>query len=227
MKAVRRSPIAGSLKKENELLSHAKNYKIAMLLALITIFYNIVEGLFSVFFGVEDDSLTLFGFGIDSFIEVISGIGIVIMVYRIRRYPHTERSKFEKTALIITGCCFYLLCLVLFAMIIHNLWLQKHPVTTVWGIIISVISILTMWLLAFYKVKIGNKLDSAPILADVGCTKVCIYMSVILLISSLIYEMIGIGYIDSIGTLGIIWFSWQEGREAFAKATGKECTCCK
>lgn len=59
-------------------------YKTATLLALITIGYNIAEGAVSVWFGAADETLSLFGFGVDSFVEVISGIGIWHMVRRIR-----------------------------------------------------------------------------------------------------------------------------------------------
>ena len=51
-------------------------YKTAILLSQITVFYNLLEGLVSVFLGLEDETLSLLGFGIDSFVEVISGIGI-------------------------------------------------------------------------------------------------------------------------------------------------------
>src|SRR5215510_10566241 len=84
-------------------------WKYALWLALFTIFYNLAEGLISVFFGLSDETLTLFGFGIDSFIEVLSGIGILAMVLRIRQHPDTPRSQFEKTALRVTGTSFYLL----------------------------------------------------------------------------------------------------------------------
>ncbi len=50
-----------------------KLYAYASALALITIAYNVIEGLVSVFFGLEDESMALFGFGVDSFVEVISG----------------------------------------------------------------------------------------------------------------------------------------------------------
>jgi len=43
-----------------------KLYAFASALALITIFYNSGEGLASVFLGLEDDSLVLFGFGVPS-----------------------------------------------------------------------------------------------------------------------------------------------------------------
>ncbi|MRR34541.1 hypothetical protein EG829_07545, partial [bacterium] len=60
-------------------------YRKAALLALITIVYNIVEGVVSVWFGAADETLSLFGFGLDSFVEVISGVGIWHMVRRLQR----------------------------------------------------------------------------------------------------------------------------------------------
>ena len=57
-------------------------YKWASSLALITVFYNLLEGIVSVFFGIQDGAVTLFGFGVDSFVEVISGIGIWHMIRR-------------------------------------------------------------------------------------------------------------------------------------------------
>jgi hypothetical protein len=50
-------------------------------------------------------------------------------------------------------------------------------------------------------------------------------MSIVLLVSSVIYEITGIGWIDSIGALGLTWFSFLEGKEAFEKAKGKQYCC--
>ncbi|HLO18374.1 MAG TPA: cation transporter [Anaerolineales bacterium] len=197
----------------------------ALWLALFTIFYNLAEGLISVFFGISDETLTLFGFGVDSFIEVISGIGILAMVLRIRQNPGTPRSQFEKSALRVTGTSFYLLAIGLGATAIYNLFTAHKPTTTLPGLIISIISIAVMWALVLGKQKVGRALDSSPILADANCTMVCIYMSIVLLASSLIYELTGFGFVDSIGALGLIYFSYNEGRESFEKAAGME-DCC-
>ena len=78
-------------------------YKTAILLSQITVFYNLLEGLVSVFLGLEDETLSLLGFGIDSFVEVISGIGIWHMVYRMKRDLAGDVDPFERTALQITG----------------------------------------------------------------------------------------------------------------------------
>ena len=198
----------------------------ALWLALFTIFYNLLEGLISIFFGISDEALTLFGFGADSFIEVMSGIGILAMVLRIRGNPETSRSQFEKTALRITGASFYLLVVGLAGTAIYNLINEHKPETTLPGLVISVISIGIMWILVMGKRKVGKALNSSPILADANCTMVCIYMSVVLLASSLIYELTGFGFVDSIGALGLIYFSYNEGKEALEKAAGME-DCCE
>ena len=169
--------------------------------------------------------MTLFGFGVDSFIEVMSGIGILAMVLRIRANPETPRSQFERTALRVTGTSFYLLSAGLAITAIYNLFTAHKPETTLPGLIISLISIAVMWALVLAKRKVGHALNSSPILADANCTMICIYMSVILLAASLIYQLTGFGFIDSIGALGLIWFSYSEGKESFEKAAGLEDDC--
>ncbi|MBI5953190.1 MAG: cation transporter [Chloroflexi bacterium] len=200
-------------------------WQYALWLAIFTVLYNVAEGLVSIFFGISDEALTLFGFGADSFIEVMSGIGILAMVLRIRQNPDTSRSQFEISALRVTGTAFYLLAVGLGASAIYNLFTVHKPETTLPGLIISIVSIAMMWLLVAGKRKVGRTLNSVPILADANCTLVCIYMSVLLLAASLIYELTGFGFIDSIGALGLIYFSVKEGREAFEKASGIECDC--
>ena len=203
-----------------------KLYRAAAAFAFVTIVYNLLEGFISVYIGLEDESLTLFGFGADSFIEVMSGIGIAHMIYRIRRNPQQERDNFERTALRITGTAFYILVAGLVATSVYNVVTDHRPVTTFWGIVISGISILIMWALILGKSKVGRALNSPAIVADAQCTKVCIYMSLILLGSSALYELTGLPYIDSIGTLGLAFFSFREGKECFQKASSDDvCSC--
>lgn len=201
-------------------------YKWAFGFAVFSIIYNIGEGLISTYLGYEDESLALFGFGSDSFIEVISGIGIAYMIIRIQKSKISDRGNFERTALRITGFAFYALVLGLVITSIYNILSGNNPITTFWGVVISTISILVMWLLVAGKRKVGIKLNSAPILADANCTMVCVYMSIILLISSGIYELTSIPYIDSMGTLGLSYFAYKEGKECFEKANSNEyCSC--
>ena len=107
----------------------------------------------------------------------------------------------------------------------YNLYIGHRPETTFWGIVVSLISIFTMWALIHYKVKVGRGLGSAAILADANCTKTCLYLSFVLLLSSAGYELTGIGGLDALGAAAIAVFAFREGREAFEKAAG-EASCC-
>jgi hypothetical protein len=78
-----------------QLSKHEKKwYDLAFALGIFTIIYNLIEGIIATWFGFEDETLALFGFGVDSFIEMISGIGIIYMITRIRKAPGSNRSGF-------------------------------------------------------------------------------------------------------------------------------------
>ncbi len=204
----------------------------ALILSLITIFYNILEGLVSVFFGYSDETLSLFGFGLDSFIEVISGIGILHMVLKIKKSGTEDSDRFEKNALRITGVSFLILSAGLVIGAVISFINKSRPETTIPGVIISAISIITMYALLKAKLSTGRKLasdarklGSDAIIADAKCTMTCLYLSFILLGASIIYEIFKIGYVDIIGSIGIAYFSFREGREALEKAKNKNACC--
>lgn len=203
-----------------------KLIKTALLLAIITVIYNVIEGVVSVYFGLEDDTIALLGFGVDSFVEVISGLGILHMIMRMRYNKVEKRDSFERTALRITGVSFYLLTAGLLAGAAINLFSHARPGSTLVGIVVSSLSIATMYFLMHYKLVIGKKLGSDAIIADAHCTRTCFYLSIILLASSLGWELFSIPYIDEIGSLGIAWFAFKEGREAFVKAASEKLSCC-
>lgn len=174
---------------------------------------------------MDDETLALFGFGLDSFVEVISGIGIFHLIIRMRNSPIDNRDKFERTALKVTAFSFYLLAAGLLIasilLIINNI----KPSTTIVGIIISLISIVTMYTLVHYKLKVGKKLNSDAIIADANCTKTCFYLSFILLASSLSYEIFKVGYLDIAGSLGVAYFAFKEGKEALEKSKSEKLSC--
>ena len=194
-----------------------KLWQNAMLLAILTIVFNIAEGLVSIWFGVSDDMLTLFGFGVDSFIETISAVGVAVMITRIRNNPDTDKSRFEITSLKITGWCFYSLAVLLAAGAVFNLLQGHKPESTLPGVIISLISIASMLGLIVAKKRLGMKLSCPPLIADANCNLVCVYMSLVLLVASGAFALFHLGWIDTAGTAGIIFFSVKEGRESLEK----------
>jgi divalent metal cation (Fe/Co/Zn/Cd) transporter len=202
-----------------------KHLRTAFILSLITIFYNIVEGLISVYLGAGDETLALLGFGVDSFVEVISGIGIAHLILRMKYAKVQTRDAFEKTALKVTGTAFYLLTAGLIIGSVINIINDVKPETTIPGIVIAIISIATMYWLMTTKLKVGKALNSDAIIADANCTKTCFYLSFILLASSGLYELFSIAYFDILGSLGIAYFAFTEGREAFEKVKSGNLSC--
>jgi len=203
----------------------SKYYTYALYLSIFTIFYNLAEGIISTIIGFSDESLTLFGFGVDSFIETVSGIGILAMVIRISRNPSSSKSPFEITSLKITGWSFYILAGGLILSALFSLYSGRQPESTFWGVVISLISIVSMLGLIYYKKLVGKKLNSKAIIADAQCNVVCVYMSLTLLASSFLYEVFSLPYVDTIGTFGLVYFSVQEGQECFEKAQTMSDTC--
>jgi len=197
----------------------------ANLLALFTIGFNLVEGGVSIWLGAVDETLALFGFGVDSFIEVMSAVGVWHMIRRIRNNYGETRDAFEQRALKITGLAFYLLTIGLVLTAALSLARQHEPKTTLWGIVVSLVSISIMWLLIHHKTKVGAALNSPAILADAACSSACVYLSLVLLLSSLGFHLTGIGSLDAIGSLVIACLAGKEGRESFAKAKGLSCGC--
>lgn len=206
----------------NELI---KSLNFAFLLSIITIIYNLAEGVISVYFGAGDETLALLGFGVDSFVEVISGIGIAHMILRMKYSKVQTRDSFERTALRITGTAFYLLSVGLIIGSILNIIHNVRPETTLPGVIIASISIATMYWLMNSKLKVGKQLNSDAIIADANCTKTCFYLSFILLLSSGLYEIFNIAYFDTLGSLGIAYFSLREGKESFEKSRSENLMC--
>ena len=177
------------------------------------------------YFGAGDETLALLGFGVDSFVEVISGIGIAHMIFRMKYSKVQSRDAFEKTALKVTGTSFYLLTAGLVIGSVLNIINNVKPSTTIPGIIIAAISIATMYWLMTSKLKVGRDLKSDAIIADANCTKTCFYLSFILLAASGLYELFHIAYFDILGSLGIAYFAFKEGRESFEKVKSGNLLC--
>jgi divalent metal cation (Fe/Co/Zn/Cd) transporter len=74
-----------------------------------------------------------------------------------------------------------------------------------------------MWLKQA-KVKVGETLNSSVIMADAECTQVCVYMSLVLLLASGIFELTKISSVDVFGSLALAYLSFSEARECFRNA---------
>lgn len=204
----------------------ASFWRKAIALSVVTIAFNILEGAISTFFGARDESLSLFGFGVDSFAEVASSVGILLMTWRISSQSTSAKSSLERRAFMVTSISFFVISGALLVSAASSILVNHSPRTTLPGTLVSLLSIGLMLVLVRLKRQVGTVLGSEPILADARCGEVCIYMSVVLLASSLLYLVSGIGFVDSIGALGLSFLSLREGRSSWIASQSTKNSCC-
>ena len=178
----------------------------ALWLSGITIAYNLVEGLVSMAFGWADDSVALFGFGADSFIEVASAL---LVLWKLLDHGNLER---ERKATRGIGWLFLFLALGIAGGAILQLTARTHPPTTVPGLIISALSLSFMAFLWRAKLKTAKALDSATVEADAACSLACIQLSVVLFLGSLLFLLApALWWVDAAAALGLALLIGKEG----------------
>lgn len=202
---------------------------IARRLAWFTIGYNLLEGVASIIFGISDDSISLFGFGLDSFIEVFSA---VIILWRLgrefthREYPAALRRERLSTRGI--GILFLVLTAVILITSGYRFINRIHPDTAFPGIVVSILSLSFMFFLYKAKLSVAEKLNSKSLKSDAVCSLACIWLSVVLLAGSGVYYLSRIWWVDSLAALIIAGLILREGIgniRASLKADFDGCCC--
>ncbi|HLP31292.1 MAG TPA: hypothetical protein VK150_08015, partial [Geothrix sp.] len=143
----------------------------ALWLSALTIVYNLAEGLVSMAFGWADDSIALFGFGADSFIEVASAL---LVLWKLLDHGNLARERKATRAI---GWLFLALTAGIAGGALLQLTAQRHPPTTVPGLVISLLSLSFMVFLWRAKLQAARALDSATVAADAACSLACIQLS--------------------------------------------------
>jgi cation diffusion facilitator family transporter len=188
--------------------------KKALVLSYFTVGYNIIEGIFALFFGTLAGSIALIGFGIDSFVESLSGS---IMIWRFRKHENLsekEEERIEKKATKLVGYSFFVLGVYVLFESVKKLYLQEHPDQSIAGIIIAILSLVIMPTLFYLKYKTGKSLKSKSLVADSKQTLACVIMSVALLIGLGLNYLYGIWWLDPIVGILIALLLFKEGKEA-------------
>jgi divalent metal cation (Fe/Co/Zn/Cd) transporter len=148
-------------------------------LEYFTIVWNTLEGLIAVGAGVFAGSISLVGFGMDSFIEVTSG---VTLLWRMSVDADVEsRQRNEKLSLRIVGSCFIALAIYVTYEALSDLISKTASKHSLPGIVLACVSLVAMPLLSRAKRKVGRALGSAAMHADAKQTELCTYLSAILL----------------------------------------------
>ena len=183
----------------------------------LTIGWNIAEGLIAVGAGMAAGSIALIGFGVDSFVETISG---TILLWRLRaevggdadeeRIEHVERRAERLVAV-----SFAILASYVAFEAIRTLADQERPAASPVGIVLTTVSIGFMLWLARAKRETGEGLGSRALIADSKQTYACWYLSVTTLAGLALNAAFGLWWADPVAALLIAFFLVREAREAW------------
>ena len=183
--------------------------KRALNLSYFTVFYNILEGLFSIIFGSLANSIALVSFGLDSFVESLSG---GIMIWRFQKHKDTKREeKIEAIALKLVGYTFFILAAYIAYESFTKLYFRQIPEPTIIGIIIAILSLIIMPILYLKKHHIGHQLNSHSLMADAKQTFACMFLSISLLLGLALNQFFGFWQADPIVGFIAVFVLVREG----------------
>jgi divalent metal cation (Fe/Co/Zn/Cd) transporter len=188
-------------------------------LEYFTIAWNSVEGFVAVIAGIIAGSVSLVGFGVDSFIEVTSGAALLWRM-SIDAEEH-NRERVEHITLRIVGACFLALAAYVGYGALSNLFEKRPSEHSLPGIILACVSLVVMPLLSRAKRRVATHLKSASMHADAKQTEFCTYLSAILLGGLLLNAVFGLWWADSIASLIMVPIIAREGVDGL-----KGDTCC-
>lgn len=187
-------------------------------LEYLTVGWNLVEGAIAVVAALASGSVALLGFGIDSFVESISGS---VLVWRLRAEAAGGRDeetieRFERRAERLVGFSFFALAAYIVFDAVTALLNQERPDASPVGIALTTVSIGVMLWLARAKRRTAAELGSRALAADAEQTQACWYLSVVVLTGIGLNALFGWWWADPAAALGVSLLLVREGREAWS-----------
>ena len=187
----------------------------AQLLAGVSVAYNLVEAVVALTAGAVAGSIALIGFGLDSVVEMSSGL-VILWQFR-----HAVPESRERLALRLIGVSFFALAGYVTVESVRNLVGGGEPAPSPVGIALASLSLLVMPVLSWAQRRTGRALNSGSVVADSKQTLLCTYLSAVLLVGLLLNALVGWSWADPIAALAIAAIAVREGRDAW-----RGDTCC-
>jgi divalent metal cation (Fe/Co/Zn/Cd) transporter len=186
----------------------------AQLLAGASVAYNVIEAILAISWGRAADSAALVGFGLDSTVEVASGL-VILWQFR-----HQVPESREHTARRLIAVSFFALAAYVTADSLTALATGQRPDTAPLGIALAATSLAVMPLLSWTQRRTGRELGSGSVVADSTQTLLCTYLSAVLLLGLLANAFLGWWWLDSVAALVIAAVAVREGLENWR---GEDC----
>jgi divalent metal cation (Fe/Co/Zn/Cd) transporter len=189
-------------------VSAARLERRARLLAWSTVAWNVVEAVVAIGAGAVASSIALISFGLDSTVEVFSAL---VILWHFHGMAHEREAQARR----LISVSFFVLAAYVAVQAVVDLVARHEPASSSVGIALAVASLLVMPALAFAKRDTGRRLHSHAVLADGNQTKLCAYLSAILLGGLVLNATMGWWWADPVAALGIAGLALNEGRETW------------
>ncbi|GAB3064975.1 cation transporter [Intrasporangium mesophilum] len=179
----------------------------ARLLAGASVVYNVGEALVAITSGRVADSTALVGFGLDSAVEVASGLVILW------QFGHPMPEERERLARRLIAASFFALAAWIGFEAVRALVGGDVPGSSLVGIVLAALSLVVMPVLSLAQRRTGRELGSGAVVADSTQTLLCTYLSAVLLVGLLANTLVGWWWLDPVAALAIAAVAVREGRE--------------
>jgi hypothetical protein len=202
----------------------------ALAISWISIVYCGIEGGVSIGLGAEVGSRALIVFGVQSVVEILSA---ALVIYRFHRELDGNASpnlSLERRATLGIGILFIILTIGTWIASIIALASHNEPDSSIPSLIVSACSLVLMIFVWLPKPWIATELNSSVMRAEAACSLACIYLTIVLLIGSLVYKIWPEGWwVDSTVAILLGFFFLYEGWNMIAWARNKDFNggCCK
>ena len=181
-------------------------------LEYFTIAYNSLEGLIGIAAGLVAGSIALVGFGLDSIIEVTSGVALLWRLHH--DTDNSGREQRERITLRVVGACFVALAVYVAYDSLFSLLAHQAPEKSNVGMGLAAVSLIVMPLLARAKRRIASGIQSAALNADARQTDFCAFLSAILLGGLVLNALLGWWWADPVAGLAMVPIIAKEGSGA-------------
>jgi len=188
----------------------------ALRLEYLTVGWNLVEGLVAVLAGRAASSVALLGFGIDSFIEMSSGLVLLWRLAAESRHHDAEALKaLDRRARRLVSLSLFGLAAWVAGDALRTLWIREQPSPSLVGMGLTVVSMAVMTWLGRAKRLAARALHSHALESDAAQTRACFWLSVIVLVGIGLNRLFGWWWADPVAALGMTAFLVTEARAAW------------
>jgi divalent metal cation (Fe/Co/Zn/Cd) transporter len=201
--------------------SRAAAVALGIRLERATVVWMAAEAAIALLAGIVARSVLLAAFGVDSVIELISGVLLLWRLSAEARGADTERiERTEQSTARFSAALLILLCAFVVGSSVVGLVVGFKPEGSILGIAVAALALVAMPALALGKARANRVIGSASLRADIAETITCAYMAGVTLVGVALSMALGLWWVQYLCALALLIWLVPEVREALEAARG-------